>query len=47
MAFRINQLSQPQPTKQPEYYKDKQFAQYLAGVIDARGKCNMTKVILN
>ena len=38
MAFRINQLSQPQPTKQPEYYKDKQFAQYLAGVIDARGK---------
>jgi len=38
MAFRINQLTQHRPTKEPHYYKNQEFAQYLAGVIDARGQ---------
>ena len=38
MPFRINQLTQHRPTKEPQYYKNQQFAQYLAGVIDARGQ---------
>ena len=45
MPFRINQLTQHRPTKEPQYYKNQQFAQYLAGVIDARGQLQMMEVL--